>query len=115
TKKEFLNLVHDKKFIQSQIGISAPTLEGYLYPDTYFYTKGMSLERIVRAMVDHFHSVIKEIAPHLENDKVQRHKLVILASMIEKETGAPEERPTIASVFYNRMKKKMRFQNDPTI
>lgn len=115
TKEEFLKLVTDKAFVQSLIGMNAPSLEGYLYPDTYFYTKGMSLEKIVRSMVGHFNTVIKEVAPELEKDKVRRHKVVILASMIEKETGAPEERPTISSVFYNRMKKKMRFQSDPTI
>ncbi len=115
TKEEFLKLVRDEKFIQDLIGIKAPSLEGYLYPDTYFYTKGMPLERIVRVMVGHFRSVIKEVAPHLENDKAKLHKVVILASMIEKETGAPEERPTISSVFHNRIKKKMRFQSDPTI
>lgn len=75
----------------------------------------MSAEKIVQMMVDHFNGVIGEIAPALQQDKILRHKMVTLASMIEKETGAPEERPTISSVFYNRMKKNMRFQSDPTI
>jgi len=97
------------------IGFKASSLEGYLYPDTYFYTKGMTLEKIIQMMVDHFNEVISETAPQLHQDKALRHKMVILASMIEKETGAPEERPTISSVFYNRMKKNMRFQSDPTI
>lgn len=66
-------------------------------------------------MVDHFNGVILETAPQLQEDKALRHKMIILASMIEKETGAPEERPTISSVFYNRMKKNMKFQSDPTI
>jgi UPF0755 protein len=113
--ENFLKLVRDPKYVQKMIGYKAASLEGYLYPDTYFYTKGMSLEKIIQMMVDHFNGVIKEIAPALETDKALRHKMITLASMIEKETGAPEERPTISSVFYNRMKKNMRFQSDPTI
>lgn len=115
TAKEFLKLVRDPKYVEKMIGYKAPSLEGYLYPDTYFYTKGMGLQKIIQMMVDHFNGVIEEIAPALQNDKALRHKMVILGSMIEKETGAPEERPTISSVFYNRMKKNMRFQSDPTI
>jgi UPF0755 protein len=115
TAKEFLRLVRDPKYVEKKIGYKAPSLEGYLYPDTYFYTKGMSLEKIIQMMIDHFNGVISEIAPSLQQDKALRHKMVILGSMIEKETGAPEERPTISSVFYNRMKKNMRFQSDPTI
>ena len=115
TAKQFLALVRDPKYTEKMIGFKAASLEGYLYPDTYFYTKGMSLEKIIQMMVDHFNDVIMETAPQLQQDKALRHKMVILASMIEKETGAPEERPTISSVFYNRMKKNMKFQSDPTI
>jgi UPF0755 protein len=115
TAQNFLKLVRDPKYVQKMIGYKAASLEGYLYPDTYFYTKGMSLEKIVQMMVDHFNDVLSEIAPALQQNKPLRHKMIVLASMIEKETGAPEERPTISSVFYNRMKKNMRFQSDPTI
>ncbi len=115
TAKQFLKLVRDPKYTEKMIGFKAASLEGYLYPDTYFYTKGMTLEKIIQMMVDHFNAVITETAPQLHEDKALRHKIVILASMIEKETGAPEERPTISSVFYNRMKKNMKFQSDPTI
>lgn len=115
TAQNFLKYVRNPKNVEKLIGYQASSLEGYLYPDTYFYTKGMTLERIVQMMVDHFNGVVTEVAPQLQQDLKLRHKMVILASMIEKETGAPEERPTISSVFYNRMKKNMRFQSDPTI
>jgi UPF0755 protein len=115
SEKAFLKLVQNPKYAEKLIGMKVNSLEGYLYPDTYFYTKGMSLEKIVQMMVTHFNDVIKTIAPQLETNKALRHKMVILASMIEKETGVEEERPTISSVFYNRMKKNMRFQSDPTI
>lgn len=115
TAAQFLQKVRDSKYVEKMIGFSAPSLEGYLYPDTYFYTKGMPLDRIIQMMVDHFNTVIRDIAPQLQEDKKLRHRMIILASMIEKETGAPEERATISSVFYNRMKKNMRFQSDPTI
>lgn len=115
TEKEFLKLVRDPKYVEKTIGIKANSLEGYLYPDTYFYTKGMSLQKIIQMMVIHFNDVMKEIAPQLQENKTLRHKMIIIASMIEKETGVSEERPTISSVFYNRMKKNMKFQSDPTI
>ncbi len=115
TADKFLAKVRDPQYVRKLIGFDAPSLEGYLYPDTYFYTKGMSLDRIIQMMVDHFNTVIMEVSPALQENKKLRHRMVILASMIEKETGAPEERPTISSVFYNRMKKNMRFQSDPTI
>lgn len=115
SEKEFLKLVQDPKYVEKLIGIRANSLEGYLYPDTYFYTKGMTLEKIVHMMVNHFNDIMNEVEPELQKNKVLRHKMITLASMIEKETGVEEERPTISSVFYNRMKKGMRFQSDPTI
>jgi UPF0755 protein len=94
---------------------SAPTLEGYLYPDTYNFNRSMSPQDMLRQMVKHFFAVWgdKETLRAKELG-MSRHQIVTLASMIEKETGAARERPIISSVFYNRLKKKMRLQSDPT-
>jgi len=96
-------------------GIKAPSLEGYLYPDTYFFAKGQTVTSIIDVMINRF----KEIASHL-NEKIQEsgmslNEVVTLASIIEKETGKAEERPLIASVFLNRLRKRMRLESDPTV
>lgn len=111
---DFLKLVTNQKFIQQLTGFSLPSLEGYLFPETYSLTKFTTNEVLVRHMFDKFQEVIKETN---QNPKftMPLGEQVILASMIEKETGAPEERPMIASVFYNRRAKHMRLQSDPTI
>ncbi|MCW7754685.1 endolytic transglycosylase MltG [Desulfobotulus sp. H1] len=99
-----------------RLGITAPTLEGYLFPDTYFFTHQDSVETMLHTMVKHFNRVFtdekKERAKELG---FSVHEIVTLASIIEKETGAPEERPLISSVFHNRLKKGMRLQTDPTV
>ncbi len=113
-KQDFLRLIRDQKLITELLGESLPSLEGYLYPETYKYTKYTSLESLVRGMVQNFLQAYQSVSnPNLAN--LSRHQIVILASVIEKETGAPEERPLISSVFHNRLAKGMRLQSDPTI
>ncbi|MGK5089248.1 endolytic transglycosylase MltG, partial [Bdellovibrionota bacterium FG-2] len=121
TAEGFLELCKNEEFIEAM----APTLgrevarvgslEGYLYPDTYHLNRTMSTEDIVRAMVRHSNErwTPKEEARAREL-RLSRHQVLTLASVVEKETGAPEERPRIASVFFNRIKKRMRLQSDPT-
>lgn len=112
TAKDFLKIVHDKKFIQSALGENVRSLEGYLFPDTYFFTKIDGPRVIARKLVQRF----KDKTAHLTVPPGwTRHQIVTLASIIEKETGAPEERPMISSVFHNRLDKKMKLQTDPTV
>ncbi|MFN2353413.1 MAG: endolytic transglycosylase MltG, partial [Desulfopila sp.] len=109
----FLELVHDKEFISS-LGLEGLTgLEGYLYPDTYYLTRvpALDAEKIIKMMVERFLQVWKT----LDSGEAELHTTVILASIVEKETGAAEERPRIASVFANRLRKGMRLQSDPTV
>jgi UPF0755 protein len=102
--------------LANQHGINAKTLEGYLFPETYHFPKKVSSERIISTMVKRFwmvfNSTWKERADQLG---FSIHQIVTLASIIEKETGAPFERPVISSVFHNRLKKKMRLESDPTV
>ncbi len=97
-------------------GIPAETFEGYLYPETYYFPKSVSTKTIVSSMVKRFRMVFK---PEWEERGKQLgfsiHQVVTLASIIEKETGAPFERSLISSVFHNRLKKKMRLESDPTV
>lgn len=111
---EFLKKVRDPRFVQTQLGQSYPSLEGYLFPETYHYTKYTQLDELIRSMVVRFEKVYAEVSQGYQG-AMTRHQIVTLASVIEKETGAPEERPLISSVFHNRLKKKMRLQSDPTI
>ena len=112
--EEFLKVVTNSTFIRELTGMNMISLEGYLFPDTYSITKYTAVETLARRMYDKFQETIKETN---QNPKVKMPlgEQVIMASIIEKETGAPEERPMISSVFHNRRHKKMRLQSDPTI
>lgn len=113
--KAFIEAATDASFA-AQKGISAATFEGYLFPDTYFFPRGTTPKSIIATMVDRFRSVFK---PEWENQGQTYgftiHQVVTLASIIEKETGDPSERPVISSVFHNRLKKRMRLESDPTV
>lgn len=113
SEEEFLKLFKDRSYIESRLGEKLESLEGYLFPETYYATKYSSAEQIRDILVDRFLAVWKEIDS--SSSAFTRHQIVTLASMVEKETGAPEERPVIASVFHNRLNKGMRLQSDPTI
>jgi UPF0755 protein len=116
-KEQFLNLCRDRKLITA-LGLDAqkvPTLEGYLFPNTYFFNKSDTPEGMIRQMFKQF----KLVWGAKEEDRAKeigmsQYQVIILASMIEKETGAPQERPLIGSVFFNRLKKGMKLQSDPT-
>lgn len=116
TKQEFLSLTQDRTFIQQTLGDDVPSLEGYLFPETYYVTRASGVRSLLKQMVTKFKEKFalvqygSEIAVPLT-----KHQLVTLASIVEKETAAPEERPVISSVFHNRLKKGMRLQTDPTV
>jgi UPF0755 protein len=117
-KNEFLRLAREPRLIQELLGEAAPSLEGFLFPETYKYTKYGKYpvaEGLIRTMVAKFNEVYSGIAKSGEFAKWTRRQIVTMASVIEKETGAPEERPLISSVFHNRLAKGMRLQSDPTI
>ena len=97
------------------------SIEGYIYPDTYTLQKVFSPDEIAIAMVLRFREVFNSINGELEKNPIAKeynltpHQVITLASIVEKETGAASERPIIAGVFLNRLKKKMRLQTDPTV
>lgn len=112
---EFLRLTDDAVFARS-LGVPADRLEGYLYPDTYAFEKGAGARTIAATMVKHFQQVwTPEIAAKAKALGLDEHRAVTLASIVEKETGVPEERAIIAGVFYNRLTKGMKLESDPTI
>ncbi|MEH7305869.1 endolytic transglycosylase MltG, partial [Neobacillus drentensis] len=91
-------------------------LEGYLYPATYpFYKKNPSVEEMVAAMLTKTRTVLSGYAEKSEKKKLSVHQLLTMASLVEEEATEKADRKTIASVFYNRIKKGMMLQTDPTV
>ncbi len=113
--EKFISLVTDKRFIEILDLENISSLEGYLYPDTYLLTSEMKgAGKIITMLVHRFSTVWAELTA--EKDRViNREKMVILASMVEKETAAASERSLIAGVFTNRLARGMRLQSDPTV
>jgi UPF0755 protein len=94
----------------------AADLEGYLFPETYRLPKGIAPREILEAMVDQFRAVFSEPQRHRAAELgLSVRQAVILASLIEKETGRPEEKSLVSSVFHNRLKAGMKLDCDPTI
>jgi UPF0755 protein len=115
TATDFIQMCTNTALVRAK-GVAAETLEGYLFPDTYFFEKGVTIEQIVMSMVNRFFSVFtSEWQAQAETLGFTVHQVVTLASIIEKETGASFERPIISSVFHNRLAKKMRLESDPTV
>jgi len=91
--------------------------EGTLLPETYKFTRGTQRETIIQRMQQSARNVLQEVWEHRTPGLPIKtpEELVTLASIVEKETGRPEERSRVAAVFINRLKNKMRLQSDPTI
>ncbi len=117
-QEDFLQLARDPALLNFFGLKGRGSLEGYLFPDTYYLTRSSTDARtLITMMVNRFFKVWEELQISLEEKKVEltQHELVTLASIVEKETGASPERKLIASVFYNRMRLGMRLQSDPTV
>ena len=112
---EFIRSATDPAIIGA-LGVEADSLEGYLFPDTYHFPKGLPLDEIMGTMLNRFREIFsKEWQERARHMGMSVHQVVTLASIIEKETGAAFERPLIASVFHNRLAKGMRLSSDPTV
>jgi UPF0755 protein len=112
--EDFLRLMNDQTPIE-QIAPTARDLEGYLFPDTYNYNSKTTPEDLVRSMVSRFEEVFTpEWAARASELGLTVHQIVTLASIIEREAKVPDERPHMASVFYNRLKRGVPLASDPT-
>lgn len=115
SESRFLEKCQDPVFIQS-LQVNSPTLEGYLFPDTYLVYRPKNEEEIIRKFVDHFHEVYRQqIEASVAQSGLTKEQLVILASLVEKETAQPSEKPIIASVFFNRLKHNIQLATDPAV
>ena len=117
-KDRFLELCRQPELFREIFELSAKSLEGYLFPDTYYVLKEVSEEKIIRLLLTNFKAVIEKID---HNGKARQkiglslHEIITLASIIEKEARKPEEHPLISSVYHNRLKRGMGLEADPTV
>ncbi len=113
--RDLLALMRDPAFAR-ELGVPFRNLEGYLFPDTYSFTRSPRPRAIVAAMVERFRQAYRQAeAGRAPGVTLSEKEAVTLASIIEKETGRPEERPHISCVFHNRLRRHMRLQTDPTV
>lgn len=102
--------------LRHRLDVPTPTMEGYLFPDTYTFAVRTSARGAVGAMVERFEKVWKpEWDDRLREIKLSRHDVVTLASIVEKEVRRGEERPVVAAVYLNRLRIGMELQADPTV
>jgi UPF0755 protein len=113
--EHFIATATDPAFVRG-LDIPASSLEGYLFPDTYRFARNLSVESILRSFVARFNRYFgaaqRERAHQLG---FSRHQVIILASVVEKETAVAAERSLIAGVFLNRLRSSIRLQSDPTV
>ena len=112
-KREFMVLAMDKNLAASY-HVDGQSLEGYLFPDTYLLSRDMWARQIIDLMIKRFWDIFSNLKKGHETPMSLR-EIVTLASIVEKETGLAEDRPLIASVFLNRLKRRMRLESDPTV
>lgn len=112
--EDFLKAATDKKLL-AEYAITAANAEGYLMPETYHFPKGVGETAVVRAMLSTFARKTSALRQQYGNQHLTLHQLVTLASIVEKEAAGPDEYPIIAAVFYNRLRRTMPLQADPTV
>src|SRR6185437_15842227 len=99
----------------------AHSLEGYLFPETYQFSRMMTMQEMAAAMVRQFRQVATQIgltgsvSPDAPTPGYSLHEVVTMASIVEKESAVPEERPMVASVYYNRLNSRVALDADPSI
>ena len=111
-----VKLTKDTEFLKSlNLPKEAKTVEGYLFPDTYRFYLMMTPQGLLRRMAERYKEVITDSLMATNQTKLSRYEVMILASIVEGEAQRPEERDTIAGVYYNRLKIGMKLDADPTV
>jgi UPF0755 protein len=115
SSQEFLAVAKSNTELISDLAPDAKSLEGYLFPNTYEFTRTQSMKEIAAAMVRQFREVAEQIGLTASGRGTDVQKTVTMASIIEKETAVPEERSVVASVYYNRLARNVALQADPSV
>ncbi len=113
--EDFLKVVQSDTALIADMAPDAPSLEGYLFPDTYQFSRMQTMQEMAAAMVKQFRQVARQIGLIVDTPVTDLERTVTMASIIEKETAVPEERPLVASVYYNRLAKHIALDADPSI
>lgn len=112
---EFMRLANDREFLKT-VGISASTAEGYLLPDTYFLFWGEDARTLLRRFAEEFRGFYTdELKERAKAIGLSSYEAIILASIVEGEARVDEERPVIAGLYLNRLRRGMKLAADPTI
>lgn len=112
---EFLKTVHDRAFIRT-LGLDAPSLEGYLFPNTYRFARRSDPQAVAAALVEGFRQAFTpELRARARDINLSPHQVLTLASVIEKETNAEGEYELVSAVFHNRLRRGIPLQSDPTV
>ncbi|MGC9363373.1 MAG: endolytic transglycosylase MltG [Fidelibacterota bacterium] len=113
--EDFLKLITDVTVLE-ELQIESPSLEGYLFPETYYFNDSDQPIDVIRRMVALFHEMVDDsIRQAIQTSGRTLHEVLTLASIVEGECMVDSERPLVASVYVNRLKKRMRLESDPTI
>jgi UPF0755 protein len=111
----FVDLVDDEDMLR-EFRIDGPSLEGYLFPDTYRIPWGTNAQDAARVMISRLESVFDEAMSRRAHElSLSRHEVLTLASIIEAETKLDSERPLVSAVYHNRLRRGMRLEADPTV
>ncbi|MGA1598800.1 MAG: endolytic transglycosylase MltG [bacterium] len=114
--KDLVALEKDPELLD-QTGISeATSLEGFLFPETYFLSKAFSPRELLEVMISHYRNIMTDsMRERAQELNLTEYQLLTLASIVEKETANPRDRDKISAVFHNRLRKRMRLDSDPTV
>ena len=118
---DFLKVARSETSLVADIDPQAHSLEGYLFPETYQFSRMMTMQEMAAAMIRQFRLVAGQIGltssawPDAATPGYSVHEVVTMASIVERETAVPEERPMVASVYYNRLEKRIALDADPSI
>ena len=113
--EDFLKVAQSDTALIADLAPGAPSLEGYLFPDTYQFSRMQTVQEMAAAMIKQFRQVARQIGLIADTPVTDLERTVTMASIIEKETAVPEERPLVASVYYNRLAKHIALDADPSI
>ncbi len=113
---QFLALNSDPDLLDKTGVPEVTSLEGFLFPETYFFSRAQSPREILGVMIDHYRNVVTDsMRERAQELGLNEYQLLTLASIVEKETANPRDRDKISAVFHNRLRKRMRLDSDPTV
>lgn len=113
SREEFLDFAEDSRYSTGKLGADVPSLEGFLFPDTYFFTPNYPAEKVIEVMLESFWEACETLGIARTDPRIR--EIVTTASLIEKETSFPPERPLVSAVIRNRLRKGMKLEFDPTV